>query len=213
MICTKSFIVYGGVFDIDKFKPTIGKFKNCISFNVKNINLKVFKTSEACKIVISGCKTIDDAKDVLKNITNDKCYIIPIMTNHTFKLDFKIINLSKLSEHIQNTTSYTALYDINSLSLKVIIPLTSIKDLDVHVVEVEKDDIICYEDFLKLHSKEIDSKNISLSIFYTGSVILKGLDDKYNLPIIEWIIRETEAHKSDFECKIDKASFKSFIDI
>ena len=35
MICTKSFIVYGGVFDIDKFKPTIGKFKNCISFNCK----------------------------------------------------------------------------------------------------------------------------------------------------------------------------------
>jgi len=245
MICTRSYIVYssiqqstseGGtntVFDLDKLGPSIGKFKNCISITINNINLKIFKigdnrniqpaelekthTSNAYKIVISGCKTIEDAKHALKNIAcHGTFYLVPIMTNNTFKVDFKIINLLKLSDHIHRTTSYNALYDIDSLSLKVVIPLNDILNLPVYIVKLEgEDSMITYGDFLKLNFKVKDKSNtnISMSIFSTGSVILKGLDDMYNLPIIEWFISETEKYKSDFECGMDKVSFKSFIDI
>jgi len=172
MICTKSYIVYSNkVFDFNKFKPSIGKFKNCISITIDNINLKIFKIG---KLVISGCKTIEDAKHALKTIASDGTfYFIPIMTNHTFKLDFKIINLPKLSDHIHRTTSYNALYDIDSLSLKVVIPLSSILDLPVYIVQLDGvDSIINYEDFLKLNFKVKDKSNttISMSIFYTGNI-------------------------------------------
>ena len=169
------------------------KFKNCKSIFIGKINLKIFKKS----IVISGCLCYEDALNAFgkafTDLENDEYYFLPIMVNSTKKISTKILDLYKLYEVVRHI--HYAYYDCNLL--KIVIPIDCVDDLPVHLSSGS--DMI-YKEFYKLGLVKQKTWKITLTVFYTGSIICRGFHEDYDNKAIDWLESVLKIH--DFEKKI-----------
>jgi len=208
MLRTKSFVVYSKpVFKVDGCSS--GKFKNCTSTNIRSMNFKFFKNGV---IIISGCKNYDDLKAVLGEYQNHQFFVISMLTIYSFNCSCKTIDLQKLSKLVQEMTDYHVF--CSKLRLKIVIPLPSIHDLIVHVLDKKNESLISYEKFLTLNIKTRaeTAKKITLQVFNSGAVIVSGIDEYYDLPIITWLKNLVENNINKIERKIEfTCSFHEYI--
>ena len=197
-------------------------FLNCISFtfikHTNKINIKLFNTGVS---QLTGCKNIEHCKlgimlfwDSIKHIDifNDFSFLdlffVSVMRNINFNLGFQI-NREKLGKYLLEKPGKYKILPIMGgfIGLQFIIELESINDMPVHSFVLDRDNVITeqqpilYKDFF---NKQINKKRINISIFQTGRVLVSGIHEMYQTPIIEWILDLVKNVKDDIIVKEEK---------
>ena len=97
--------------------------------------------------------------------------------------------------------------------MQFVIELESIDDMPVYKFKMNdkgliEEEPILYKNFvniIKLNNKNT-KKNINIAIFQTGRVLISGIHEKYQIPIIEWFLKLIREVKNDIKTK-DKKIF------
>ena len=203
-------------------------FLNCISFtfnkNNKKVNLKVFRNGV---VQLTGCKSFEHCKfgivifwDLIKtincieNFNSLELFLVSVMRNVNFNLGF-FVDREKLGKYI---VERPATYKISPviggfIGMKFVIELESIDDMPVYKFKMNdkgliEEEPILYKNFvniIKLNNKNT-KKNINIAIFQTGRVLISGIHEKYQIPIIEWFLKLIREVKNDIKTK-DKKIF------
>ena len=210
-----------------KKKPKVctKNFLNCISFtfdkNNKKINIKVFRNGV---IQLTGCKNFDHCKigimlflDLIKSINCIKhfnfleLYLVSIMRNVNFNLGF-LIDREKLGKYIiERSTTYKISPVIGGfIGMQFIVELKSIDDMPVYKFKIDQignmieEDYILYKDFVKIIkvNNKVSKKHINIAIFQTGRILISGVHEKYQNPLIEWFLNLVKEVKDDIKTKI-----------
>ena len=194
-------------------------FLNCISFtfikNTNKINIKLFNTGVT---QLTGCKNIEQCKlgiilfwdsikdiDMFNSFSFLDLFFVSVMRNINFNLGFQI-SREKLGKYmLEKPEKYKILPIMGGfIGLQFLIELESIDDMPVYKFVLDRDNVITeqqpilYKDFIK---KQINKKRINISIFQTGRVLISGIHEMYQAPIIEWILDLVENIKDDIIIK------------
>jgi len=150
----------------------ISKFRNCKSKMFGKINAKIFDR----KIILTGCKSREDAVFVLREISMTKEFtLIPVMSLCTFQLPK--IDLERLEEIIYHQTDFKCVLRDGILK---IVKEVDLFDLDILVVQGENENV------KKLGEEKM--KKITFNVYHTGKVLLSGLDWKYEKDMVDWLV-------------------------
>ena len=209
-----------------KSKKATKNFLNCISFtfnkNNKKVNIKVFRNGV---IQLTGCKNLDNCKlgimlfwdlvksiNCVKNFNSLKLFLVSVMRNVNFNLGFSV-DREKLGKYlIEKPYKYKISPVIGGfIGMRFVVELESIDDMPVYKFKIEKngelieEEPILYKDFTTVNNK-ITRKNINIAIFQTGRVLISGIHEKYQNPLIEWFLNLIKEIKNNIEIN-DKCIF------
>ena len=200
-----------------KPKNTSKNFLNCISFTFnKKVNLKVFRNGV---VQLTGCKSLEHCKfgiiifwDIIKNIScidSLELFLVSVMRNVNFNLGF-FVDREKLGKYILGRPSKYKISPVigGFIGMRFVIELESIDDMPVYKFKMNdkgliEEEPIPYEKFNNKKTK----KNINIAIFQTGRVLISGIHEKYQNPIIEWFLKLIEEVKDDIKIKEKKKFF------
>ena len=89
--------------------------------------------------------------------------------------------------------------------MRFIIELESIDDMPVYKFKINDEGLIEEEPILyeKLNNKNA-KKKINIVIFQTGRVLISGIHEKYQNPVIEWFLKLIKEVKDDIKIKEKK---------
>ena len=201
-------------------KSTSKNFLNCISFtfnkNNKKVNLKVFRNGV---VQFTGCKSFEHCKfgiiifwDIIKNIScidSLELFLVSVMRNVNFNLGF-FVDREKLGKYIVERPPKYKIYPVigGFIGMRFVIELESIDDMPVYKFKMNdkgliEEEPILYENFI---NNKNTKKNINVAIFQTGRVLISGIHEKYQNPIIEWFLKLIKEVKDDIKIK-DKKIF------
>ena len=194
-------------------------FLNCILFtfikDTNKINIKFFNTGVT---QLTGCKNLEDGNlgiilfwdsikdiDMFNGFSFLDLFFVSVMRNINFNLGFQI-SREKLGKYMMENPGKHKIMPIISgfVGLQFLIELESIDDMPVHKFVLDRDNVITefqpilYKDFIK---KQISRKRINISIFQTGRVLISGIHEMYQEPIIEWILNLVKDVKEDIIIK------------
>ena len=194
-------------------------FLNCISFtfikDTRKINIKLFNTGVT---QLTGCKHIEHCKlgiilfwdsikdiDMFNGFSFLDLFFVSVMRNINFNLGFQI-SREKLGKYMLEKPGKYKIIPIMGgfIGLQFVIELESIDDMPVYKFILNRDNVmteqqpILYKDFT---NKEINRKRINISIFQTGRVLISGIHEMYQTPIIEWILDLVKNIKDDIIVK------------
>ena len=202
-----------------KKNPTSKKknFLNCISFtfikNNKKVNLKVFRNGV---VQLTGCKSLEHCKfgiiifwDLIKNIIRIdslELFLVSVMRNVNFNLGF-FVDREKLGKYILESQSGYKISPVigGFIGMQFIIELESIDDMPVYKFKINDEGLIEEEPILyeKFNNKNA-KKKINIVIFQTGRVLISGIHEKYQNPVIEWFLKLIKEVKDDIKIKEKK---------
>ena len=200
-----------------KKNPTSKKknFLNCITFikNNKKVNLKVFRNGV---VQLTGCKSLEHCKfgiiifwDLIKNIIRIdslELFLVSVMRNVNFNLGF-FVDREKLGTYILESQSGYKISPVigGFIGMRFIIELESIDDMPVYKFKINDEGLIEEEPILyeKLNNKNA-KKKINIVIFQTGRVLISGIHEKYQNPVIEWFLKLIKEVKDDIKIKEKK---------
>ena len=201
-----------------KKNPTSKNFLNCISFtfikNNKKVNLKVFKNGV---VQFTGCKSLEHCKfgiiifwDIIKNIiVSLELFLVSVMRNVNFNLGF-FVDREKLGKYILERPSGYKISPVigGFIGMRFIIELESIDDMPVYKFKINDEGLIEEEPILyeKFNNKNA-KKKINIVIFQTGRVLISGIHEKYQNPVIEWFLKLMKEVKDDIKIKEKKNYF------
>ena len=210
-----------------KNKNATKNFLNCISFTFnkdnKKVNLKVFRNGV---VQLTGCKSFDHCKlgillfwnliksiKCVKNFNFLNLFLISVMRNVNFNLGF-LVDREKLGKYIiERQSNYKISPVIGGFTgMQFIAELESIDDMPVYKFEIKEDgeliekESISYKEFTDIIKVNNTKKNISITIFQTGRVLISGIHEKYQNPLIEWFLNLIKEVKTDIKTK-DKNIF------
>lgn len=187
-------------------------FLNCISLTImieKKINIKIFRNGS---FQMTGCKHYAHANHCITVVIeefraypecytltdDDFCvYIISAMRNVNFELGFKI-NREALGVYIhKNTDFYVPPMTKGYMGVKINIPLSDVNNLKIFKLNFSKDSppVETTTNYLEFFSKiSPDEKKlkqprqISISVFQNGKVLMSGIDLDYQIDHYNWFI-------------------------
>ena len=210
-----------------KIKNATKNFLNCISFTFnkdnKKVNLKVFRNGV---VQLTGCKNFDHCKlgillfwdliksiKCIKNFNSLDLFLVSVMRNVNFNLGF-LVDMEKLGKYIIERRSNYKISPVigGFIGMQFVVDLESIDDMPVYKFEIKKDgeliekESISYKEFTDIIKVNNTKKNISIAIFQTGRVLISGIHEKYQNPLIEWFLNLIKEIKTDIKTK-DKHIF------
>ena len=207
-----------------KAKVCKKNFLNCISFtfikNNKKINIKVFRNGT---IQLTGCKNFDHCKtgiilfwNLIKSINCGKhfncleLYLVSVMRNVNFNIGF-LIDREKLGKYIIEKSSDYKISPVMGgfIGMQFLVELKSIDDMPVYKFKINQagdmieEDYILYKDFIKIINvnNKISKRYINIAIFQTGRILISGIHEKYQNPLIQWFLNLVEEVKEDIKTK------------
>lgn len=212
-------------------KKTPGKmFLNCATIAVlvddddddgatKIVNVKIFTNGV---FQITGCKKLKHATTSIQHMislfydcqcfsyddsSRVQVYIISVMRNIDFGLDFKI-NREVMATIIQETTDYCVPpLTKGYMGIKIKIPLKTIDDLTIVCMSFDPASSITARmeepmtfktlmtDIVQNTKKLKKERFISISVFQNGKVLMSGPDVYYQKTYYDWFVRFITEHK------------------
>ena len=135
------------------------------------------------------------------------------MRNVNFNLGF-LVDMEKLGKYIIERRSNYKISPVigGFIGMQFVVDLESIDDMPVYKFEIKKDgeliekESISYKEFTDIIKVNNTKKNISIAIFQTGRVLISGIHEKYQNPLIEWFLNLIKEIKTDIKTK-DKHIF------
>ena len=135
------------------------------------------------------------------------------MRNVNFNLGF-LVDREKLGKYIILRRSNYKISPVigGFIGMQFVVELESIDDMPVYKFEIKKDgeliekESILYKEFTDIIKVNNTKKNISITIFQTGRVLISGIHEKYQNPLIEWFLNLIKEIKTDIKTK-DKHIF------
>ena len=128
------------------------------------------------------------------------------MRNVNFNLGF-FVDREKLGKYILESQSGYKISPVigGFIGMRFIIELESIDDMPVYKFKINDEGLIeeepiLYEKFNNKNSK----KKINIVIFQTGRVLISGIHEKYQNPVIEWFLKLIDEVKDDIKIKEKK---------
>ena len=128
------------------------------------------------------------------------------MRNVNFNLGF-FVDREKLGKYILESKSGYKISPVigGFIGMRFIIELESIDDMPVYKFKINDEGLIEEEPILyeKFNNKNA-KKKINIVIFQTGRVLISGIHEKYQNPVIEWFLKLIEEVKDDIKIKEKK---------
>ena len=128
------------------------------------------------------------------------------MRNVNFNLGF-FVDREKLRKYILESQSGYKISPVigGFIGMRFIIELESIDDMPVYKFKINDEGLIEEEPILyeKLNNKNA-KKKINIVIFQTGRVLISGIHEKYQNPVIEWFLKLIKEVKDDIKIKEKK---------
>ena len=143
-------------------------------------------------------------------------FLVSVMRNVNFNLGF-LVDREKLGKYIIERQSKYKISPVigGFIGMQFVVELESIDDMPVYKFKVEnngelvEEEPISYKDFtsiIKLNNHKNTKKNINIAIFQTGRVLISGIHEKYQNPLVEWFLNLIKEIKNDIKTK-DKYIF------
>ena len=139
------------------------------------------------------------------------------MRNVNFNLGF-LVDREKLGKYIIERRSNYKISPVigGFIGMQFVVELESIDDMPVYKFEIKKNgeliekESISYTEFTDIikvnNNNKNTKKNINIAIFQTGRVLISGIHEKYQNPLIEWFLNLIKEIKTDIKTK-DKHIF------
>ena len=128
------------------------------------------------------------------------------MRNVNFNLGF-FVDREKLGKYILESQSGYKISPVigGFIGMRFIIELESIDDMPVYKFKINDEGLIEEEPILyeKFNNKNA-KKKINIVIFQTGRVLISGIHEKYQNPVIEWFLKLIKEVKDDIKIKEKK---------